>query len=138
VSPFLLWWLKVGGIVAGVSLVPVLVGHRIGGRGWRAQALATLAFVLLGAALGAVSYDDRAHGVPPSQALEGAALVAGLIVALPAAVYLQLGYRARQLMLSVGVWLASLIPLLVYLLAVALAVQQKVYCSPGEDCNPFS
>lgn len=117
-----------------VSLAPVLVGQAIQGRGPRAQLLVTLAIAAVAAAFGWWCLSSRVSGVPLSQGLEGAGLAAGLLVLLPAALYLQLGCRARPPLTGV-VWLLSLIPLAIYMVVVALGISNLLDCAPGETCN---
>lgn len=135
---FPVWLLPPAGFVVAISLLPLAVGDGIRGRGKKAQLAATLAFALLAVALAGYFYLARPDGVPPPQGLAGAVLAGTLLVAVPAAVYLQLGYRARLLWLAAAIWFASLLPLLFYLLVVALWISTSFECAPGEDCNPFS
>jgi hypothetical protein len=127
---FLILW----GFPLVVSLGPIVVGKAIKGKGLRAQLLVMLAFALLALGFGAWCLCGRASGVPVAQALEGAALAAGFLVLLPAALYLQLGARVRPLLAGV-IWLVSLIPLAAYMLIVALGVWQRLECPPAETCS---
>lgn len=124
--------------VLAISVAPIVTGHMLRGRGARGQLLGTVGWTLAGVAFGVWLYLSRSRGVISSQALEGAGLGAGLLVALPAALYLQLGYRVQKLALACGVWLATLLPLLFYLLIVALGVQHDIECPTGESCAIFS
>jgi hypothetical protein len=130
--------LTAGACVLAVSLAPVLIGHAIRGRGGRAQLAGMAGYAVAGVAFGAYLCVKRDYGVGVAQGLEGGALAAGLLVLLPAALFLQLGYRVRPLLLACGVWFAALLPLLLYLLIVGLWISSDVMCPPGADCSPFS
>ncbi len=127
-----------GGFVLLVSLAPLMTGNAIRGQGGRARLAWTASYGLLGLALGVLLCIERAPGVSVARGVEAGALAGGLLVVLPVALYLQLGYRVRPLWLACGVWFASLLPLLMYLLVVSLWIASDVNCPPGENCSPFS
>jgi hypothetical protein len=120
-----------------LTALPILAGRAIETGDQRCHRVVLGGICAFGVLAGAVVYFDRAAGVSPGQALEAAALAAGLLVIAPIAFYLEIGHRLRSRPLLAAVWVTSLVPLLVYLLLVALAIN-NAECPHGETCGTLT
>ncbi len=87
--------------------------------------------VALSTVVGCAVYLGRAGGVTTSAAVEGALLAAALGCCLPLLVYYAFGYMIRRRAVLAVVWLASLFPLYICLLAVGLGVGALANCPPN-------
>jgi hypothetical protein len=125
-------------VTMALTALPVVVGRVIAAaRGQHRHRVALGVICGFGVLVGAVVFFGHAKGVSIGQALEGAALAAGLLVIAPIAFYLEIGYRLSPRVLA-AVWLTSLVPLLIYLLLVAFAVANASECPHGETCRPLT
>jgi hypothetical protein len=126
-------------VTMSLTALPVLAGRVIAhARDRHRHRLALVAICGFGVLAGAVVFFGRAKGVSIGQALEAAALMAGLLVIAPIAFYLEIGYRLRSQPVLAAVWVTSLVPLLIYLLLVAFAIANASECPHGETCRPLA
>jgi hypothetical protein len=83
------------------------------------------------ALVGCAVYLGRSGGVITSAAVDGALLAAALGCCLPLLMYYAFGYWIRRRAVLALVWLASMFPLYICLLAVGLGVGALANCPPN-------
>jgi hypothetical protein len=117
--------------------VPLAIGRLAGHLGSkRVHRAALLVVALLACGVGVLVFGDRVTGVTLATAIVASAAVAGLLVLLPAGVFIELGYRFRSAIALSVIWLLFALPLFYYGFIVLWIAGAALSCPPGAyECS---